>query len=56
MITAGEESELLVGVKNDGNSIKFDTQCCILACNLMPNILNSCVCHWSVVKPFTCAL
>jgi len=45
VITAGEEAELLVGVKNDGISIKFDTQCCILARNLMPNILNSCVRH-----------
>lgn len=35
MITAGEETELLVGVKNDGKSIKFDTHCCILACSLM---------------------
>ena len=35
MITAGEETELLVGVKNDGKSIKFDTHCRILACSLM---------------------
>lgn len=35
MVSAGEETELLVGVKNDGNSIKLDTCRCIQRCSFM---------------------
>lgn len=51
MITAGEETELLVGVKNDGKSIKYSLLYFSFQFDAF-DFVNCYVCHYSVVMPF----